>query len=181
MQYVSFKTVLDAIRNSAQDRIFRLELLQNYNVEDEYEDYQKFLNGDPVQLDGFEFWKDIIDTNLEKNVPMERVRLITYPLTLYTKFEIEWGYMFSVPAGERIYVVYEDEFNSLDLASRVPALVDFWLIDETFGFFLTYDILHRHYANFTIPDEWIPQLCDISRTLLDKSEKIENTSLWKNM
>lgn len=113
---------------------FRLETLDHYSVPAEAEAYERFLRGEPAPASNNEDWCKLIRRNVEAGKVMERVHIISIPLTQYVRFEIEWGYVHNQAAGEKIYLVDR---------SKVPepeaSFCDFWLFDDEALLLMSYD------------------------------------------
>jgi hypothetical protein len=110
-----------------QRSAFRLETLPQYLVEPERESFARFKATGELPPKGHnEAWHATIRTNLAEGRVMQRVHVLTSPLSDYLRYEFAWGYAGNVAAGEDIRI--------LDLAQAPdPGLPDwdFWLFDET--------------------------------------------------
>ena len=62
---------------------------------------------------------------------MQRVRLVSTPLTEYQRFQFRWGYEENTAAGEEISI--------LDQRPDGLWAVDFWLFDDRLAVVLEYD------------------------------------------
>ena len=76
------------IKNCEQS-LFRYEGLQDYSAEDSKEFVEKYISTGELTFfpNDSEWWKDIKQKN-QQGVVTQRVRLITYPITDYTKAEL---------------------------------------------------------------------------------------------
>ncbi len=109
--------------------VFRLETLQRYGNSGEDEDFDAFMAGRPKPPNpGHEQWQAMIRANVRAGRLVQRVHVITEPLTDYARLELTWGYGPNAAAGEdiRIIPVGEDEPWPRD----VPQDKDFWLFDS---------------------------------------------------
>lgn len=102
---------------------FRLELLQEYDVEEEKEAIKKFLKSNKIEPD--KEWINIIKKARRRKAIMHRARVIKLPLMDYLKFEIK-AYQFNIASGENIYFIYQEEFDKLNSEINY----DFWLFDD---------------------------------------------------
>ena len=113
---------------TARYSIFRLETLPAYGGSGEGGGLAAFLAGDPrpTHQEMLE-WMDLIRANARIGCVMRRVHVVEEPLSDYLRFELCWGYPYSVSAGEdvRILAVSEGEAWPED----VPHW-DFWLYDS---------------------------------------------------
>ena len=105
---------------------FRLETLPAYQVDQETDDFAAWQHGDRTLLtpDTNEWLAHIRDTTAD-GVHWARVRILDYPLTPYSEFELH-GYQANAAAGEHIYVA--DRSWSPELGYLRD---DFWLFDGT--------------------------------------------------
>jgi hypothetical protein len=62
---------------------------------------------------------------------MQRVRLVSAPMTEYQRFQCSHGYPANVTAGESIYILDSEPSGLLR--------VDFWLFDDELAVLLEYD------------------------------------------
>jgi len=112
---------------------FRLETLSAYNVDDEFDEYQRFLAGERPPADLYYGWLDTVAGHAAAGRSMQRVRVVSRPLSDYVRYEFEWGYEFNVKAGEDIRI--------LDVTNRDVELpdLDFWMFDSTAVVHMNYD------------------------------------------
>lgn len=124
---------LGALFRTFQRSAFRLETLPAYNVASEQDEFDRFLAGEKAPDDLHYGWLDIVSGHKAAGRPMQRVRVVTRPLSDYIRYEFEWGFRFNVQAGEdiRILDVSDREF---DLPEQ-----DFWIFDDTTIVHLDYD------------------------------------------
>lgn len=113
--------------HSFQREAFRLETLPGYTVPEEEDELRQFLAG--VTRPAEELHTDTYLIKVREHVDagrrMRRVHTLTSPLNDHLKFQFEWGYAFSVAAGEEVHI--------LDFATTPdPGLPkqDFWLFDD---------------------------------------------------
>lgn len=105
---------------------FRLELRQVYTMPDEAEDLAAFERGE-LPPPGYHYgWLDTVAEAVKAGKTFRRVRVVTRPLSFYTRWEFVWGYDWNVKAGEDIRILDTTD----DLGPELPDH-DFWLFDET--------------------------------------------------
>lgn len=118
-------TDISRLAGQATD-LFRLETLPVYDVGEEADDFAAWQRGDrtlpTLETDG---WLQKIRDTTAAGARWSRVRILDYPLTEYSAFEL-YGYQANARAGERIYVA--DRAWSPELADLHD---DFWMFDET--------------------------------------------------
>jgi hypothetical protein len=112
--------LFDAVGHTA----FRLECLQTYDVGTEDAALAAFRAGRPrpersVRTNA---WLRRVALTTARGVQWSRVRVVSYPLTEYTRYELV-GYIESQAAGEQILLADAEQLGDLD------AVGDFWLFD----------------------------------------------------
>jgi hypothetical protein len=118
---------------SFKERAFRLETLDLYSVQEEAENYRRFLKGDRPPASNNEEWCQLIKGNVTAGKVMERIHVVSVPLTPYVKFEIDWGYVHSRAAGEQIRML-----DRTRVPKELGSVRDFWLFDEKVLVFMCY-------------------------------------------
>ena len=105
--------------------LFRLETLPVYDVTEEADDFAAWQHGDrtlpTVETDE---WLQKIRNTTAAGSRWSRVRILDYPLTDYSLFEL-YGYQANASAGEHISVA--DRAWSRELADLRD---DFWIFDD---------------------------------------------------
>ncbi|WP_245667646.1 DUF6879 family protein [Actinomadura macra] len=104
---------------------FRLEARDSYDASYENESLQKFLAGEPDDLPWMQSWLDMLQEATAKGRRFARVRLVTLPLTDYSRFGV-WCAQFTNGAGEDIRYLPRDEAQAAELPSY-----DYWLFDSS--------------------------------------------------
>jgi hypothetical protein len=126
---------LASLFESFRSTAFRLECLPAYAVteDDESEAYRLWLAGEqPPQKE--REWPRLVASAVAAGKSMQRVRLVTQPLSDYLRFEMDWGYPANVAAGEDIRIL------ELGPGEVFPYVVDdFWLFDNETAVWLDYD------------------------------------------
>ena len=113
--------------DQAQHELFRLEVLDAYEVATDGNDFGRYLRGepgpDPLRKGP---WLRRLAADAARGFRNYRVHVLTSPLSDYLRYECEWGYLPNAAAGEDIRI--------LDLAEkpRPDGLIseDFWIMDN---------------------------------------------------
>ena len=105
---------------------FRLELRQVYTMPGEEEDLAAFEQGQLPPPDYHYGWLDTVAEAAKAGKTFRRVRIVTRPLSFYTKWEFVWGYAYNVKAGEDIRILDLTDKPDFKLPEH-----DFWLFDES--------------------------------------------------
>lgn len=117
--------LLHSIRGSA----FRLETRDRYNVPSEAPSIDGFMAGrrelDESVRSGP--WYDMTRRAAAEGRPFTRVRVVTVPLTDYSRYAL-WSAQGNLAAGEEIRYLDRDQAAALGLPVRPP--VDAWLLDD---------------------------------------------------
>ncbi|WP_369689890.1 DUF6879 family protein, partial [Nocardiopsis alborubida] len=66
---------------------------------------------------------------------VERVHVVTQPLSDYLRYEMEWGYDFNIVAGEDVRIIETETPSDLPFATHE----DFWLFDDTHVVLMRYE------------------------------------------
>jgi hypothetical protein len=105
---------------------FRLELRQVYTMPGEEEDLAAFERGE-LPPKGYHYgWLDTVAEAVKAGKTFRRVRIVTRPLSFYTKWEFTWAYDWNVKAGEDIRILDLTDGAGPELPDH-----DFWLFDDT--------------------------------------------------
>lgn len=126
----------DRLFRTLRESAFRLETLPQYLVEEEAEEFRLFLEGKPRPApdEGYLSWLDMIRSHVSAGRWMQRIHLIRGELTPYLRFEMLWGYVDTVAAGEDVRIVQVDEGELAELGTQ-----DFWLFDDAVAVLMGYD------------------------------------------
>jgi hypothetical protein len=116
-----------------KESAFRLETRSSYNMPEEADMLAAFRRGDKVKLPEDHPWPPLVKTHCSAGKVMQRVRVVSRPLSDYERFELSL-YPHSVEAGEQIYV--HERWSIPEIALYE---VDFWLFDNQTVFILYYD------------------------------------------
>lgn len=108
---------------------FRLEVRDFYNIAGEADDFQRFLNGEHLdkraEAEARRPWLDKMRAATAAGKRVERVRVVTEPLSDYLRFEME-GTDLNIAAGEDIRYLPRQHTAAAQLPGH-----DFWLFDSS--------------------------------------------------
>lgn len=105
---------------------YRLELLPAYVDSGESAAFQAFLAGqEPDIYPGKQGWMQKVSTATATGRLMQRVHVVTEPLSPYLQYEIGWSYGLNESTGEDIRILPADRAPSVVLESG-----DYWLFDS---------------------------------------------------
>jgi hypothetical protein len=107
---------------------FRLEALPAYSMPEEAEMLTAFRRGERVRLPEDHPWPPLVRTHCSTGKVMQRVRVVSHPLTDYERFELSL-YPHSVDAGEDIRITDDPSLR----------YADFWLFDSQTVIVIRYD------------------------------------------
>jgi hypothetical protein len=115
-------------------RVFRLEALDYYDAPNEREPLARFRAGEPVDPAWREPWKKLVTEVRKSGRIMERVHIVSEPVSEYTRFSLLHGYPASVEAGEDVRIIS----RAAAAASGLPT-ADYWLFDDDLLAMLVYE------------------------------------------
>ncbi|MGH3865765.1 MAG: DUF6879 family protein [Pseudonocardiaceae bacterium] len=116
---------------------YRLETLQCYGNSGEDADFEAFVTGRPRPRNAdHEQWQAMVRANVQAGRIMQRVHVVTEPLSQYLQLELTWGYGPNAAAGEDIHIIAVRESEPWPL--DVPEGTDYWLFDST-------ELYQQHY------------------------------------
>jgi hypothetical protein len=120
-----------------QQSAFRLETLPEYRVEQEAEWFAEWQRSGtvPELTPDNDSWCKLLSEAASAGRRMQRVRLVSTPLTDYERFELA-TFRDSVAAGEEIWVCDRESWERI---ARADNLRDFWLFDDETTITLEYD------------------------------------------
>lgn len=134
--------------------LFRLEVLDRYDVGSNGDDLNRYLAGEPgPDMARKGPWMDQLRSEVARGLHTYRVHVVRGPLSPYLRFEFEWGYTYNAAAGEHIRI--------LDLAEQpgppAAAAGDFWLIGDDRAVRMHYDPGGRFLGAEVAPENEIPR------------------------
>lgn len=114
-------------------RAFRLETLDHYDAPNESGPYARFLAGEPVDPAWREPWKKLVREVRTSGRIMERVKVVSEPVSDYVRFSLLHAAPASVEAGEDVRVLGRSN------ARHLGDWLDFWLFDDDLTATMYYD------------------------------------------
>jgi hypothetical protein len=133
---------LSTFRQSA----FRLETRDLYDVPQEEEWFASFRRGEglPELTPENDSWLKLVSDHCRAGRRMQRVHLVSHPLSEYCRFELAM-YAQSVAAGEEIRILERGQLFKVlsaqqrDKPNRASLQTDFWLFDSRVAVLMDYD------------------------------------------
>ncbi|MEU3233609.1 DUF6879 family protein [Nocardiopsis alba] len=129
----AWREFFDAFGDSA----FRLETLPVYGVASEDDEFRRFLAGEPRPDEELADspWLHRVRRFTASGRRVERVHVVTPPLSDYLRYEMEWGYDFNIVAGEDVRIIETRDPSELPFAAHQ----DFWLFDDAHVVLMRYE------------------------------------------
>ncbi len=135
----------DELFDSSTKEIFRLQLLNVYNVKSEENDFRSFTEGKQIHISPqFQKWLDDVKRKKEQGVRNINMQVVELPLTDYLKFEIS-SYPMQESLGRETFII--------DRKSAGPMVLEFqdhWMFDEKNILLMNYDA-EGHFKSAQIP------------------------------
>lgn len=130
----AFKQLFDHYRYS----VFRLETEQNYDSPNEVAGLRAFLRGEPPPPDdpGKAEWISVVHAARRTRRTIQRVHVVTEPLSDYIRYELAWSYAPNLQAGEDIRIVAVPKGHAWPVELTCA---DFWLFDASRLYVMKYD------------------------------------------
>jgi hypothetical protein len=114
-------------------RVFRLEILDFYDAENEREPYTRFLAGEHVDPAWRKPWQGLVHGVCQSGRIMQRVHVVSEPVSDYIRFSLLHGYPYSVQAGEDVRILGRAQSDGMCSQG------DWWLFDDSPAAMLLYD------------------------------------------
>lgn len=154
--------------------VFRLELRDVYKVEGEWEEFQSYLRGQfLLDLESFKPWLDNIAQTIAAGKVWRRVHVVPSVLTPYLMYEIEWGYLYSAKAGERIGILEQRVYEGVRPRDFEP--LDYWLFDNQTVLEMLYEDNGTYRGTRKVEDEnLVRRYRELKDTVLSVVEPFED-------
>jgi len=123
-----------------------LEVRDNYDSPYENESLRKFVSGEPDDLPWMRNWFAMIREATAKGLRFSRVRVVSMPLTDYSRFGVFCS-QFTNAAGEDIRYLERDEAETEGLPNH-----DYWLFDSRKLVWMHFDDADRFQGGEIIED-----------------------------
>jgi hypothetical protein len=146
----------DRLFHTFEHTAFRLEALERYAVPIEDEPVRRFLDGGTVDTGWLAPWLTLVRDATAAGKRIQRVRLVTEPITGndYLRYEFAY-YPHTVAAGEDIRVLPRSQGERLELPDR-----DFWLFDACLVALMRFDREgHLHGVELTEDPQVVARCC----------------------
>ena len=160
---------LDEYIQEAKRSVFRFEGLQDYSAMDGEDFVRKYLESNQLSFQPAEseWWKSIKALN-QKGIKTSRVRMVTDPLTDYTKAELAHLKASADYSAEDIRTIGEESVKEI-----APGLSDFYLIDEGSLFIMRYGSKGKYLGSDLVQGLETKRYSDIAKELIKSSKPIE--------
>lgn len=145
---------------------FRLEILPQYHVAGEWDNFQEYLTSGKLIAD-----PDLVDylraaaLKMRDGVKHIRARVVDTPLNDYQRFEIGIGYIPSAALGTEFFFMERANFETMlrnEFGGNFPAQ-DFWLFDKKDLAVMHYDEQGRFTGFEIVTNPKVIQACLILR------------------
>lgn len=120
-----------------KNSIFRLESFPKYKVPEDLEIFEKWKKGQNQFGAKPDLWLQNIKATKELGIVMERVRVVSLPISEYIRYEIDY-WKFSIRNGENILFIGKEDFNEIKRLFNFK-LKDFWFFDDKTLIIFYYD------------------------------------------
>lgn len=134
---ISFEQLVQDFDSLFRHRVFRLETLDWYDAPNEREPYAQFLAGKPADLAWREPWMRLVRDVRASGRIMQRVHVVSEPVSDYIRFELLHVYPANVEAGEDVRILSRVVAERLSLNLAFDG--DFWEFDDALATRLVYD------------------------------------------
>ena len=150
--------------NNSEKNIFRLELLNQYIVEDENEEFENFKQGKETE-DSKEFTEFLEEVKQKVNagIAIEHVHVVDLPFTDYLKFETK-GHLKMQEQGAKFYMVERKDVD-------VEGFTDFWMFDDKVVLPMKYDRDGKFLGEGEMVIE-VEKFVSLKNNLLEKSRPL---------
>jgi len=118
---------------SAKRETFRLEMLDQYIVDEEKEDFEAWKKGEPIDSSpGMKSWVSDLEMLRSRGVVTHRVHVVTFPLSEYLNYELD-AYKIT---KEEVSFIERKEYLKMKKPFEPK---EFWIIDDSHVFVQNYD------------------------------------------
>jgi hypothetical protein len=121
MKPITGQQFLEMLRDSRH--AFHLELRDSYHVEEEDVPFAKWLSGEPNDFRWMQEWLSLIREITAAGVRIERARVVTEPMSDYTRWLLTVDPV-NIEAGEEIRYLPRHQAADIDFPTE-----DYWLFD----------------------------------------------------
>lgn len=128
MPQPTFEELFRSARHSAH----HLEMRDAYGLDEDYWEWSAGHRFDPAER--WPWWNELVSSAVVRGVDVWRARVVSEPLSSYTRYEYELTGGHNVKAGEEVRWLPRRQASGLALPGN-----DFWLFDDT-------AVLFNHFA-----------------------------------
>lgn len=167
----------------AQNNIFRLESIPEYNVPEDFILFKKWKQGKLKLAENSKKWLQNLKETKERGVKMQRVRIVSLPLSDYIRYEMDfWEH--SIQNGEEILFLeneqYENIMQNLDFKPK-----DFWTFDDNVLIIFHYDetgdfVKEESISNKLITKKYIELKRKLLKYAISMNEFLKTKAVAKN-
>lgn len=121
----------------SKKEIFRLQLLNTYDVESSKKSFEDYRRGKPINIDeipGYKDWLSRIETKKKQGVRVINMQVVDLPLNDYTRYAVEVILPINERAGQESYFIERSK-----AADTVSGFQDFWMFDSEKVLLMDYD------------------------------------------
>ncbi|MGD9526402.1 MAG: DUF6879 family protein [Dehalococcoidia bacterium] len=142
---------LDQLYRSFQRYAWKLEVRDTYAIPGEDDDFDDFLAGRPVtpRTPDDDEWLANVRSKVDEGKSFGRVRLLGWPITPYSRFELTCYPQENIPAGEEVRIL---DRRWLAPDDEQWSHQDFWLFDDRIAVLQHYDDDGRFLGVSAAPD-----------------------------
>lgn len=128
MPQPTFEELFRSARHSA----YHLEMRDAYGLDEDYREWSAGHRFDPAER--WPWWIELVSSAVARGVDVQRARVVSEPLSPYSRYEYELTGGHNVKAGEDVRWLPRRQASGLALPGN-----DFWLFDGT-------AVLFNHFA-----------------------------------
>lgn len=148
---------------SAKVSLFRWEALQYYSSDKESLEFFQTTGG--INRERMNGWWQFLALKKQEGVVLQRVRLVSHPMTQYVEMEL-LIHKESAKFGDEIFVIEKDELEKSSIQ-----LPDFWIVDDKIVLTMKYGE-SGDWEGFDVVDGDIQKYSDFKSFLLQESKPL---------
>lgn len=120
--------------NNVKKEVFRLGLLDEYNIDEEREFFDAYKQGKIIRSESLETFLTEIKRKHKNGIRMIWLQVVSLPLSDYLRFAIDGSYLQAQKQGVEFFMVTRDEVKEL-----IGNVTDYWLFDNSVVLPMKYD------------------------------------------
>ena len=124
----------DKLWDNAKSEIFRVQLLNEYNNQNQRKAFENYKKGIVEKEPEFEEWLNTVKTLTTKGVKIINLFVVDLPFSEYKIFAIEHYLFPTIKKGQVVMMVERNKLNQI-----VKGIEDFWMFDRKIAIPLVYD------------------------------------------